>query len=946
VRGVGVALLQALPRPEVELPDTSLRRAPGAGADESERVTAPLGRDGEFDQLLRVLDRLQVTSAGLLISGDAGIGKTTVLEAGLAEARARGYRVLSSRAGSAEAPLSFVGIGDLLDEIVAEVLPVLPPSQRRALTAALGLGQSETTPEARLLGFALLNSLRGLAVEQPVVVAVDDLQWLDTPSGELLVFAFRRVTDASVGLLATARGAVGAAAPFGLDRELASRLERLELGPLSLGALQRLLREQLAAPPSRPLLRRIHERSGGNPFYALELARALAERGEERLPESLRSLVADRIDRLPPEVIDLLVTLAAAAHPTLTLVHALGADAALDAAEKEGVVTVEGVRIRFAHPLLAAGAHDGATSGRRRAAHRRLVALVDDPEQRARHLALAAEGPDEETAAALDGAASSALARGAPGVAGELTEQALAMTPRDDHEAIRRRRLEAARRWRTVGNTKRQRVLLQEALADAREDREKAEPLWQLAALAGDEGDGRSARTLINEAIRSATGDDKLSAEMYLDAIWLERGLGGGLEQAQAALDHAKRSGDVTLEAEALSSFAHAAFSHGLGYRVDLFEEALELEKQARFIDAERRPITRYGLTAKWADDIPRSRELLERAAARALKDEDASAAIVLYFLSWLHLIAGEWERALERADESRQIALDAGRDGVAGGALLTRAIVEAHLGQLDEARVHLDQTRELAREAKSGLLDAYGVLWAWGVALVALSSGQPQVAVDELVPAVKRLQERGLEEPGYHPWFPTCVEALIQVGRVDDAETLTAWFEERAVRLQRRWALATCAHAGAAIAAARGDLDHAIQELERALQVHESVDRPFDRTCTLMLYGQTLRRAKRRRLARETLTEALSGFERLGAPLWADRARGELARIGGRAPSGGLTPTEGRIAALVAAGKSNKEVAAELFVTVRTVETNLSRIYAKLGLRSRGELAAWLARA
>jgi DNA-binding CsgD family transcriptional regulator len=913
------------------------------GAAVTQRVSAPLGRVDEHETVLRVLDELAHEPRALLLTGDAGIGKTTVLDAGLSEARRRGYRVVSCRPGAAEVQLSFVGLGDLLEGVVTDVLPGLPPRQERALTTALGLGE-EIAPEPRLLRLAVLNVLRSLAAERPLVVGVDDLQWLDAPSAELLVFALRRLTDQSVGLLATAREETVAAAPLELDRGLAGRLMRLEIGPLSLGAIQRLLRDELEVPLSRLLLRRIYERSGGNPFYALELARALADGGDERLPESLRRLVADRVERLPKETRALLATLATAAQPTLMLVGALDGEAALEPAEKEGVVVVEGTRIRFRHPLLAAAAHDGATSRERRAAHRRLAQLVDDPEEHARHLALAAEGPDEEIAAALDAAAASSLARGAPGAAAELAEQALALTPPKARATIHRRRLEAARRCRTLGNSDRQRVLLEQALADAASDREKAEPLWQLAGLAADEGDGATARALNREALDRAAGDDNLCAAIYLDAVWLEGGFGGAVEPARAALRHAERSGDRALEAEALSAVAHASFSHGLGFRRELFERALELERTAGFIDAERRPTTSYGLTAKWAGDIPRSRELLEEAAARAREDEDASGTVVLYYLTWLHLIAGEWERALERADESQQLAIDAARDGDAAAAVVTRAIVEAHLGRIGEAQAHLDETSRLAQDAERGLADD-AVLWAWGAGLVASSSGRPEIAVEQLEPLVAGLLERGLEEPAYHPWFPTYADALIQVGRLDDAEELTDWFEERAVRLERRWALAMCAHLRGAIQAARGNLDDALQSLERAVQLHEDVGRPFDRAWTLLVYGQTLRRAKRRRLARETLEEALLELERLGAALWAEKARGELGRIGGRAPSGGLTPTEERLAGLVAEGKSNKEVATELFVTVRTVETNLSRIYSKLGLHSRGELAAWVVR-
>jgi tetratricopeptide (TPR) repeat protein len=189
-----------------------------------------------------------------------------------------------------------------------------------------------------------------------------------------------------------------------------------------------------------------------------------------------------------------------------------------------------------------------------------------------------------------------------------------------------------------------------------------------------------------------------------------------------------------------------------------------------------------------------------------------------------------------------------------------------------------------LAHDAASGLADAYAALWAWGAALVASSSGQPRIAVEQLEPVIAGLRARGLEEPGYHPWFPTYGDALVQVGRVDEAEALTVWLEERAIKLDRRWALAMCAHLHGTIAAARGRTEMAIEALERALGLHEGVGRPFDRAWTLLVYGQTLRRAKRKRSAREALGEAIGEFERLGAALWAEKARAELGRISGRA--------------------------------------------------------------
>jgi DNA-binding CsgD family transcriptional regulator len=555
---------------------------------------------------------------------------------------------------------------------------------------------------------------------------------------------------------------------------------------------------------------------------------------------------------------------------------------------------------------------------------------------------LSATGADEDVAATLEATAAKALARGAPSTAAELAEWSVSLTPTDDPAALHRRRLEASRRWRTLGNTVRQRALLDEALRASSHGPERAEVLRQLASMAGDEGERFSARELIAEALEHAAGDDALSAAICLDAVWLEGGFGGSLDAAQSALAHAERAGNPALEAQALSRLGYTSFSHGLGFRRDLFERALGLEEEVGYIDAANRPTTLYGVTAKWAGDMPLSRTLLEEAIDRARRDDDASGSVVLFYLAWHHLITGDWPHALSCTDEAREIAADAERQGDVAIVLATRSIVEAHLGSFDEARAHLDETGGAAKHAK-GLSDTYPVLRTYGASLLSLLAGEPSDAADLLEPMMAALLARGLVEPGYHPWFPTCLEALIQAERVDEAEILCERLEATAVRFERHWPRAVCAHARGSIAAARGDVSGALKHVERAAEFHENTGRPFDRACTLLLQGQLLRRAKQRRRARESLEAALAEFARLGAAPWATKAQAELARLGGRPPARGLTPTEERLASLVAAGRSNKQIASELFVTVRTVETNLSRIYAKLGLHSRGELTAWL---
>lgn len=896
------------------------------------------GRDAELEAVGRLLERARAGACGLWLGGEAGIGKTAIFDAGLDEAARTGFVPLVTRSAPGESGLAYAGLGDLLARIPGEAAADLPPPQADALAVALGLREPASPHQPRLLGQGVLGVLRRLAAEAPIVLAVDDLHWLDSASAAAVRFALRRLTDEPVAFLATTR--VG---PSGGEWLEEGRLDRVEVGPLSLGALQRVLRERTPAPVTRPRARQIHKQSGGNPFHALELARRVSG-GSTAPAASAFDLVAARIDELPAETRSLLVVLALAARPTTDLTRALAASEALESAEQNGIVDVgEGGTIRFAHPLLATVACGRATSGERRCAHARLEQLSHDPVERAHHLAHAHDGRDEQVAERVEAAAAVALRRGAAIAAAQLAEAAVRLTPAGS-PAYWSRTLDAVRRCRTIGETARARALLDELVATCADTEYRAEALRLLAALAGDEGDGSTARARIEEARALAVGDE-LAAAICLDAVWIEGGLGGSLAPAEAALEHATRTRNPQLRAEALTALGYASFSHGRGLRRELFEEAIALEQTFEHIDAAKRPTTRYGLVAKWAGDMTLSRCLLEEAAARAVEQEDASATVVLYYLAWLHLIAAEWSEALDRAEQAREIAVDAGRAGDAAAAQVTQAIVAGHLGRIDDGRQLLTASAAIARDSTTGLGQAYAVLWAWAAALLDLADGDAAAAASQLKPQLDTLRRRGLDEPGYHPWLPTCLDALLDAGRLDDADDLLTWFESHARRLERRWALAVAEHFRGRLAATSGDLATAVAHLERALELHDGNGRPYERARSLLLLGELHRRNKQKAGAREVLEAAAAELERLGATLWAGRARQQLAQIGGRAPTDGLTPAELRMTGLIAAGRSNKEIASELFISVRTVETTLSRIYRKLGLRSRGELAAWVSR-
>jgi hypothetical protein len=360
-------------------------------------VTLPevVGRDEELAAVVAFLDG--DFPAALVVQGEAGIGKTTLWRAGLAEVPDRGVRVLACRPAESEARLSFAGLADLLEPVLGEVLGALPSVQRRALEAALLLSEQEgPPPDQHVISAACLGVCRRLAEQGRVLLAVDDVQWLDPPTVLVLEFVARRLAEAPVGLLVAERVSRERAAPLGLGR---SDLEvgRIRLGPLSMGALHRLLRERLGRTLARPVLRKVHEASGGNPFYALELVRALQPSGGRirpgqplPVPETLEEILRERIEALPAGAREVVVAAAALARPTEAV---LGDRLALEHAVEAGVIELVDGEARFTHPLLAEAAYASIGAAERRRLHRRLANVVSDPEERARHLALGAEEP-------------------------------------------------------------------------------------------------------------------------------------------------------------------------------------------------------------------------------------------------------------------------------------------------------------------------------------------------------------------------------------------------------------------------------------------------------------------------------------------------------------------------------------------------------------------------
>jgi DNA-binding CsgD family transcriptional regulator len=904
------------------------------------------GREDELAALLDLLEAPDELPAAAVVVGEAGIGKTTLWLAAVKAAEARGYLVLSCRPAEAEAAFSFVGLADMIGGVLPDVLPQLPRPQRRALEAALALSESEGPPaEEGVVVFAFLSTLRKLAVDNRLLLAIDDVQWLDGPSQAMLRFALARLEAEPVAAILTARDEVPSWLPKAVPHE---RLRRIELGPLSVGALHELLRTRVGAVLPRPTLLRIWETSAGNPFFALELASALQRRGgrvgpgeELPIPSNLEELVHERVDRLGAPGLEVARLVAALADPTVHLVEAVSggrAETGLGVAIEARILEVDGERLRFTHPLLRSAVWSRATPVQRRSLHARLAEVAPSTEERARHLALAADQPSRGIASEVEEAAKSVHARGAAVAAAELAALAVRLTPAEDVEDVRRRVLDCAARHFEVGDGDRAIALLEEAREVAPPGLARAAVVARMAYMVAYLVGPGEADDLYRDALVEAEGDAALEAEIHINMADLRRDERRGLAHAELAVEAASRAGDVALRCSALAIYGFQHFRAGRGIPREQMKEALALERSLPQGPLPGKATAVVAFQLLWSGELERSRGLLEhrRQALNSRDDPDEEGA--LWVLSVLEWRAGNWELAARHAVDLLALRAQFGREGEQPISELPAALIAAHQGRIEDARHRSERALALA-EADGIRIAQSGHQWVLG--FIEFSRGDPATALEHLERAWEIRDSVGVLEPGWRLELADTLEALIAVGELVEAERKIKTWEKRAQALDRSWALAITARCRALLLAARGDFAGAQAGFERALVEHARTQDPFQHARTFLAQGVTQRRAKQRGAARVTLDQALAIFERLGAPLWAEKARAELQRIGGRIASRGeLTEAEGRIAALVAEGRTNREVAAALFVTEHTVEGALTRVYRKLGIRSRTELA------
>jgi DNA-binding NarL/FixJ family response regulator len=798
------------------------------------------------------------------------------------------------------------------------------------LRVALLLEEPGPVPvSSRAVAFALLDALRLLVGDgEMLLVAVDDMQWLDPASAAAVGFTLRRLAGGGgvAGLLScrTER-------PTVVEQTLpAERLLRIELGPLSTGALFRIIQERLGRSVPMPLLAKIHQASGGNPFYALELARRSLEAGSFSMPESVAALARERLAGYPGPTVETLLEVAALSDPMAGLVEL----EPLEPAFAAGDLVLEGDRLRFAHPLLRSALYEAATPVQRRNLHRRLAMRVSG-EERARHLGLASQRPSAEVAATLTEAARSVAARGASQSAIELAELALQLTPPEDRAAT----VVLAAEYRLhAGDPAGARALL-EGLLPQVDGALRARVLLLLAWTREDDFD--QAARLCRQAL-GVTSDDRLLAEIHTRLAEFALGQGNlavALEQARQALTCAAAAANVGLLVRSMTYLAHFQTLAGT-VEPGLLERAIRLERELEHPPSYYGPPAVLGLRLMFADRLRQARPHLESACARAAEAGDELArASTLIHLAQLETRAGDWPQAAEYAEEAMLLADQLGLRQLQSGSHSVTALVAALTGRVERARALAEAGLAASRDAKEVMFAAHNLAV---LGYLELSLGNPAMADGHLRGLPDLYARIGYRTVGVNLYLPNAIEAALALGESARAETLLSQLDRSAE--DNPWARATGLRCRGLVAAAKREPEAAVAALQQAAQAHECSQDPFEHARTLLALGAALRRSNQRRAARETLEHARYIFARLGAPVWEERASRDLASVSGRAPCDtNLTVCERRVAELVARGGTNREVAAHLVISERTVATHLTHIYAKLGLRSRTELARTL---
>ncbi len=615
---------------------------------------------------------------------------------------------------------------------------------------------------------------------------------------------------------------------------------------------------------------------------------------------------------------------------------------ALGPAQRAGLIAIEEGRIRFTHPFFASVVYGQASEAQRRRLHRDLAGVVIQPEERARHAALGTAHTDEGIADELDAAAELAGRRGARDTAAELLELAVRLTPESTTAKRAARLVAAARYWFDAGDFTRSEKMLEEMLSDALNGTVRAQALLLLGQIHARRSSFTRATQLALEALDLAGDDQELRAGIGLDLAYYCVSLGdfaGAERSAKTAVASAERTQLAGALADALAVLTMAEFLCGRGLDEDRIRRARELEDPWRVRTWQHRPTFLHGLLLLWTCHLDEARATLEQLHIETReRGEENHLPFLCLYLTWACLWQGDLQAAGAYAAEARQTAALLDDSASWGTALSACALVYAYDGSSALAR---EEVHEAVASFRA--IDwPSGTIWPlWALGLTELSTGNPAAVDAALGPLADLVFAMGESDPVLSVFLPDEIEALVELGQLERAEALIAWLEKRGAELDRSWTIAVAARCRGLLHAARGDKERALGSLVDAMHEHRRFGMPLERARTLLALGRVQRRSGQRARAGASLQEALTVFDNLGTPTWAARARDELARLGGRTVwSDALTPTEARVAELAATGLANREIAKRAFLTTKAVEANLTRVYRKLGITSRGGLA------
>lgn len=865
----------------------------------------------------------------IALHGDAGIGKTALL----AHARqlAPDMRVLSATGLESETDLPFAGLDALLRPVLG-MIDRIPPRQRAALRGALALEPTEAT-DAFATSAGVLSLLAEVASERPLLVTIDDVHWLDDPSARAVEFVAHRVAGEDICMLLALRSDER-------TRVDVAGLESVGLGPLADDAARSLLRachgEDLA-PNARAEIVRL---SGGNPLALIELPVELTHEqrtGEELLDELVP--VAERIQRAflgrsrtlsEPARRSLLVAAAGVEAPVAAVKAAaelVAGGSALEEAEARGLVSLDGATTTFSHPLLRSAVYYAAEPEERRAAHRALAAVLEHmPDLRAWHLSAAAIVPDDTAAAALEESGARALARGGHASQARALERAAALSSDPDDQA--RRLHDAARAAFWAGRAGHAIALCDRGLAVARDPLVHFDLFCQRGEVSSFV-DWHYEERLAEEELGRIRGLDPTREARILigmaTANWSELKFAASLTCAQAAEALLSDINDW-MRLRTLGTVARSYAGRGESMRANaLADELLVADPAVAGIFA---PV--YWWLDRHADAVVALDASSERGRA------DGNVLLLAHtrgLQAALELVRGDVARAVAYATEGRQLAVTTGSVFVEVLNDQSLALAHAALGRADACRA---TARSLLRP---GVPPEVGVRGRLALGLLALTEARYQEAVSVLGSVREVLAGSGLAEPGVFPYHADLAEALIRVGERERAAEVME--ELVGLAAEHPWARA-CVERLRGLLAPGETFDEHYAE---ALALYDAGLSRFDRARTALQYGERLRRANRRREARPHLRAALEVFDSAGAGPWHDRARAELVATGERVPRRAfdarehLTPQESQIAALVAQGMTNREVGEAIYLSPKTVEFHLTRVYRKLDLNTRAEL-------